>query len=304
MSNTKSFDVYEAITNRIIEQLEKGSIPWRKPWVGTTANAISYTTRRPYSLLNQFLLEEPGEYITFKQVVALGGKVKKGAKSKMVVFYELVDTIKAKLNKETNEMYEVKDSYPVLKFYKVFHLSDTEGIKSKLEKPQTFNNEPIREAASIVEHYIQQEFNGGEGLVIDLSERDRACYIPSKDLIKMPMFNQFRSAEEYYSTLFHEMTHSTMIEKRCNRNHDAIVAKGDESYSKEELVAEIGSAMLINKAGIDSENVFDNSVGYIQAWLKRLKNDNKFIVHAASQAEKAVKYILGEYRVPTNTIIG
>jgi antirestriction protein ArdC len=113
-------------------------------------------------------------------------------------------------------------------------------------------------------------------------------------MVVVPMLGQYQIVEEYYSTTFHELTHSTMPEYRCNRKNEmGIAAFGSESYSKEELVAELGSAMICNAINIDSEKAFKNSVAYLHGWLSKLKNDNKMIIWAASKAEKAAKYIMG-----------
>ena len=119
----------------------------------------------------------------------------------------------------------------------------------------------------------------------------------TRDMICLPLFEQFTDTSEYYSTAFHESVHSTMKESRCNRAEDRkgkLVAFGSDDYSKEELVAEIGSANILNILGIETTKSFRNSAAYIQNWLSVLKNDVKFIVSASSKAEKAVKYILGE----------
>ena len=122
-----------------------------------------------------------------------------------------------------------------------------------------------------------------------------AFYLPIQDYIQVPCKEQYQDIEEFYRTLFHEMIHSTGHKSRLNRSDiQGIVRYGSEKYSKEELTAELGSAMIINILGIETEKSFKNSSGYIQDWLQVLKNDNKFIVSASSRAEKAVKYILNE----------
>ena len=126
---------------------------------------------------------------------------------------------------------------------------------------------------------------------------NRAFYRPLADEVVVPMIEQYDDLAEYYGTAFHELTHSTGHRKRLNRKGfepGAMVAFGSESYSQEELVAEIGSAMCLNKCGIDCEKAFKNSVAYLQSWLKVLKNDPKMIVFASAQAEKAVKYMFNE----------
>lgn len=280
------------VTDRVIEQMKKGIIPWHRPWTGT-AGTINYVTRKPYSLLNQMLLGREGEWITFKQLKKLGGSIKKGAKAGLVVFYGKY--IYTKEEKEDGEEAPVIKEYtiPVLRYYKVFHISDCTGIESKMEsKPVTVASEPIERAEEIINSYVERQ----EGLKFKNDEpSNRAFYRPSDDLVVVPMLGQYSVTEEYYSTTFHELTHSTMTESRCNRKKEnKKVAYGSADYSREELVAELGSAMLCTIAKLNSEKTFKNSVAYIQGWLHSLANDNKMIVWAASRAEKAAQYILGE----------
>ena len=116
-----------------------------------------------------------------------------------------------------------------------------------------------------------------------------------QDLIHLPLTNQFKSTEEYYSTAFHEAVHSTGHSSRLDRlTTGANASFGSETYSKEELVAEIGSASILNMLGIETNKSFRNSASYIQSWIKVLKNDTRFIVSATTKAEKAVKYILND----------
>ena len=293
-------NVYQMVTDRVIEQLEKGIVPWQKPWSGAglaDGGAISYKTRKPYSLLNQMLLGREGEYLTFNQVKELGGNIKKGAKAGIVVFFTMTTNGKKKeIDEDGNEIItEVVNihNHPILKYYHVFHIDDTEGIPSKIEEITPDDTlKPIERAENIINGYLSREkklkFQN------DKPSGD-AYYSPSRDAVVVPMMSQYQIVEEYYSTTFHELTHSTMPEYRCNRKGDdsSIAAFGGDSYSKEELVAELGSAMLCNAIGIDNEKAFRNSVAYINGWLSRLKNDNKFIVWASSKAEKAAKYIMG-----------
>ena len=282
-------NVYQMVTDRIVEQLNNGIIPWHQPWVGGSGMAISYTSRKAYSALNQLLLGKPGEWLTWKQVYDRGGKVKKGAKARFCVFYQWVDK-----KVENEETHEIEDhSYPILKWYNVFHIDDTEGIESKLETVEPDNTiQPIEKAEAVIAGYLSRE---GSLKFINDRESSQAYYSPSLDEVVVPMITQYAIPEEYYSTTFHELTHSTMHEKRCNRREEnKVAAFGSKDYSREELVAEIGSAMLCNRIGIECEKAFKNSVAYIQSWLKALKNDPKMIVWASGRAEKAAKYILDE----------
>ena len=277
-------NVYEMVTERIIAELEKGVIPWEKPWTGVRSGAYNRVSKRPYSLLNQMLLKHTGEYATYKQWQDLGGQVKKGEKSKIVVFWKIFEA--EETNKDTGEKETKK--IPLLRYYNVFHISQVEGVEPL--KPEQLNDEvePIEEADKIITDYITREH-------IEFTEcrSNEAYYSPSSDRVVVPMKEQYKVINEYYSTTFHELTHSTGHKNRLNRlQTGAVAAFGGTEYSKEELVAEIGSASLMNLLGIETVKTFRNSAAYIQSWLQVLRNDNKFIVSASSRAEKAVNYIL------------
>lgn len=304
--NTQRVNVYQLVTDRIIAQLEKGIIPWHRPWTGVSVadgGAISYTSRKPYSLLNQMLLGREGEYLTWKQIQDLGGKVKKGAESQIVVFFKMMVVEDKKATTATTpeqpEKTEKKEKMiPYLRYYRVFHIDDTTGIESKIKKdeagkPQPEDTlQPIEQAEEIITNYISREktlkFTNNK-------PSNRAYYSPTFDEVVVPMLSQFGIAEEYYSTTFHELVHSTLAKSRCDRTAENKNAHfGSEDYSREELVAELGSAMLCNVTGIECEKAFKNSVAYLQSWLRALKNDNKMIVWASSRAEKASQYIIGK----------
>ena len=281
-----SKSVYEMVTDRIIKQLEKGVIPWEKPWTGIRAGAYNRISRKSYSLLNQMLLKHDGEYATFKQWQDLGGHVRKGEKSEIVCFWKILP-IEEEQEDGTKEVKQI----PLLRYYNVFHISQVDGVQP-LPKEELNDIEPIEKADKVLTDYWTKE-----NITIEHTASNKAYYSPTQDLIHLPLFEQFTNANEYYSTAFHESVHSTMKESRCNRAEDRkgkLVAFGSEEYSKEELVAEIGSAGLMNIIGIETGKSFRNSSAYIQNWLSVLKNDVKFIVSASSKAEKAVDYILGE----------
>ena len=274
-------DIYAAVTDRIIAQMEQGIIPWQKPWV-SAGKAISHATGKPYSLLNQMLLQRPGEYITFKQCQEAGGKVKKGAKSSMVVFWKWIE----QEDEDTGETKEV----PILRYYNVFHIDQCEGIRAKYTQESAFPDgaSTVETTQEIIYDYLERE-----GVKMTHTEGDRACYKPSTDEIVLPLRKQFVSTAEYYSTVFHELTHSTGYPSRLNRLNRAAFF-GTEEYSKEELVAEIGAAALINHCGMESSSSFRNNTAYIQNWLSVLRGDKRFIVSAAGKAEKAVSLILNQ----------
>ena len=261
--------VYKIVTEKIIEKLESGVVPWRKPW----QSAVSWESQKPYRGINTMLLDS-GEYATFNQIKKAGGKVKKGAKSHMVVFWKWLDV------EEGGEEKRI----PFLRYYKVFEINtQCEGLKSR-RKDKPADHNPIKEAEKIKEGYRDCPpitFAPGG-----------AFYIPSKDIISLPPISEFYKTEGYYSTMFHEIIHSTGHAKRLNR--EGITAKasfGSEIYSREELVAEIGAAMLCGVCGID--NTIDDSASYIQSWINALKGDHRLVVHAAAQAQKAADYVQG-----------
>ncbi len=278
--------VYEMVTDRIIEQLENNIIPWEKPWTGIKSGAFNRISKKPYSLLNQMLLKHDGEYATFKQWTNLGGHVRKGEHAEIVTFWKIQP-----IDEEQEDGTKITRQIPLLRYYNVFHISQVENVKP-LQKEELNDIEPIEKAEKVLHDYWTRE-----NIKVEHMGGDKAYYMPSHDLIHLPLFEQFINANEYYSTAFHESVHSTLKESRCNREEDRngkLVAFGSDEYSKEELVAEIGSANLMNIIGIETGKSFRNSSAYIKNWLSVLRNDVKFIVSASSKAEKAVKYILGE----------
>lgn len=275
-------DVYTMVTERIIEQLERGYIPWKKPWANCLDGTFNRISRKPYSLLNQLLLRHGGEYATFKQWEQIGGRVKKGAKAEIVVFWKMQEAL------EKNENGEIMiKKIPILRYYNVFHISQVENVLP-LPKTDEFDTKPIERAELALQNYIERE-----GITLSVEESDRAFYCSYDDSITIPAITQFEQAEEYYSTVFHECGHSTMKKSRCNReNENKSAFFGSEDYSKEELVAEITSAAILHSIGMETPETFRNSAAYIQNWLQVLKNDKRFIVSASGKAEKAAKYIL------------
>lgn len=273
--------VHDIVIERIFKQMEEGEIPWQKGWGDNPP--INYITRHPYTGINVLLLSKGGEYLTFRQVQQLGGRIKKGAKAEIVVFFKPYTKIVEKSDPETGKKVEKKEKFLVLKYYHVFHISDTEGIPSKLKKVE---HNPVQEAEKIIKAYKDVP-------KIIHNDPNRAYYNPKEDIINVPEKGLFADVYEYYSTLFHEIIHSTGHPKRLKRfkENEANIF-GSESYSLEELVAEIGSAMFCQHAGI-VEKTIKNSTAYIQSWLKYLKNNKMMIFTAANRAQKAVDYILG-----------
>ncbi len=299
MSNN---NIYQMVTDRILAQMKNGIIPWRKPWATMGTNnpdevAISHETGKPYSFLNQLLCGGPGEYVTFNQVKKLGGKIKKSEKSRIIVFWHQY------IKKSKDDVITTPEDAPedenvrygwYLKYYNVWNIDQCESIESRWKKVAGVTEEPRLKpeaaAEKIVEEYLAQPSH--PELVIKVS--NKACYQPALDRVIAPQLSQYENVAEYYSTLFHELGHSTGHKDRLNRKGVAdFDFFGSHQYSQEELVAEMTAAMLVAKAGLDAEKAFTNSVAYVQSWFKALKNDPKLFVTAAGNAEKAAKWILG-----------
>lgn len=286
--------IYTMITERIMKELEQGIIPWQKPWSGCKGGAYNYKSGKTYCLMNQFILKHRDGYLTFNQCKAMGGKVKKGAKAE-VVFEWIVKSYQAK---DGNGNPAVDDNgNPVLKkhisltYDRVFWIGDCENLPARKQGEEKEALEPIEAAEDIIFDYVKRS-----GVKYYSEASDRAYYSPTRDTVVVPDITQYEIVEEYYSTAFHELTHSTGHKSRLDRFGvgSGAAAFGSETYSKEELVAEIGAATLVNIAGIESEKSFRNSAAYIQNWLKRLQDDPKLIVSASARAEKAVDLILGK----------
>ena len=279
-------DVYQIVTDRIISALEGGIIPWRKPWNAVYGLPRNYATGRAYSGINLFLLHFSGAlpfFMTFKQALAAGGNVRKGAKGHQVVYYN----ISQRENKQTGK----EEKMPFLKYYTVFSVEDIEGIEFTLPEVTKHDFTPSEVAEGIVADW------DGKPAISHLHQR--AYYSPSLDFVNMPKPETFTTSEGYYQTLFHELTHSTGHKSRLDRA-DLTAGEGKQStsYAREELTAEMGASFLSAAAGIATEQTEENAVAYIQSWLERLKNDKQLVVKAASKAQAAARMILGTTEEP------
>lgn len=275
-------NVYEIVTERMIKELEKGNIPWKRPWTGAKNGAYSRSTGRAYSLINQMMLKYQGEYLTYKQCEEAGGQVRKGEKSEMIVFFKPYP-----VKDQDASGKEITKTIPLLRYYNVFHISQCDGIEPKYTPEEIKVFDPDAEAEALRAEYIDRE-----GIKYEEVINNKAYYAPKVDRIVLPSREQFEKKAEFYGTMFHELIHSTGHEKRLGRLTEK-ASFGDESYSREELVAEIGSAAILNQLGIETESSAKNNAAYVQSWLKALQNDQKMIVWAAGKAEKAVNYIYG-----------
>jgi antirestriction protein ArdC len=271
---------YQIVTDTIIAQLESGVVPWRKPW--RTDVPMSLASLKPYRGLNVLMLATQGYasryWLTFNQAARLGGHVKKGEKATLVTFWKIGEYEK----KETGEK---KDSF-LLKYYRVFNLEQTEGIAEKLglDKPEA--RMPSIETCERIVAEMRQ--------CPRFEDSNAAWYRPLTDTVGMPHKQKFESAESFYATLFHELAHSTGHPSRVGRDGiENVNSFASESYSKEELIAEMSSAFLCGVSGI-SPAVIGQSASYLQSWISRLKGDSRLLISAASAAQKASDFILGK----------
>jgi antirestriction protein ArdC len=274
---------YEVITDRILDRLRQGVIPWRQSWRSGPSNPPMNISGRPYRGINPFILNTMGfsspYWITFREAKRRGGHIRAGEKGVPVVFWKILSR---KVEDRDGDVEE--KNIPLLRYYTVFNEAQVEGVEfPKRDVVSEFD--PIGSCEAIIEKMPQRpEIRHGG---------DKACYIPALDIIKMPLKEQFVSAQSYYSVLFHEATHSTLHSTRLNRRTgDDDFKFGSHAYSKEELVAEMGSAFLCGHAGIEQDTL-ENSAAYISSWLSKLEGDPKFVIFAAAQAQRAADFILG-----------
>lgn len=244
---------------------------------------LNLLTNKPYRGVNPWLLNSTAfadhRWLTFRQATELGANVRSGEKSTMVVFWKFPER-----KSETDEGEEKQ--YPVLRYYNVFNVEQIEGLKiADAVRPILSAKDRVKRADSIIESMPMPPF---------LEERGtEAWYNPGQDLVRIPPLALFDSVDGYYRTKFHEFVHATGHESRLNRSGVmGSIHFGSEGYSREELVAEFGSAFCCATAGLDNSKI-DDSASYIGGWLRALKADPKALVVAAAQGQKAADYIRG-----------
>ena len=300
-TNKAKVSVYERVTERITDLLRQGMVPWQKPWnahVGPPRNGVS---GRYYRGLNVFMLSAAGFdspwWFTPKQVNDLGGHIKKGEKVNWVHFFkpwlpkgEPVDPME--IDADEVEISTRRRPVLIIRAYRVVNCDQCAGRaidefreRHPVEGPLRNDNDAIAACDAVV-----------AGMPNPPSIRyggDRACYWPAIDQISMPKRETFVSSEAFYATVFHELTHSTGHRDRLDRKTlTAGMPFGSPTYSREELVAEMGAAFLCAEAGI-SDPTIDNSAAYISGWLRFISSDPRALIVAGAQAQKAADHILG-----------
>ena len=278
---------YEVITGRVLTALENGTVPWHKPWTTLGGTAPQNMDGRPYRGINVILLgmtefSDP-RWTTFNKAKSLNGKVRKGEKGMPVIFWKPMQ--KYAKGEDGKKVY-LDEMFFLLRYYTVFNVEQCDDLDIEpFNVPDLEGNKfsPILEAERIIREMPDQPTIAHGG--------NSAFYVPAKDSIHMPLKETFDSPEEYYSTLFHELSHSTGHKKRLNRHEleTGIAPFGSATYSKEELVAEFSATFLCHDSGIT--NTIDNSEAYITGWAEKIKKDKKLVVVSASQGQKASEWI-------------
>ncbi len=291
MSKEGQDTIKAMVTDRIIEALKNGTVPWVKPWTGRGISMpVSMSTRKPYRGVNVWLLGLQAMdhgytspfWGTFKHIQELGGMVRKGEKSTMIVFWKRLMVKDVTAPDGTKAIF-------MLRYYRVFNASQADGLPERFfPKPAPKADVELNaEADAIIASYLD---NGGPSLV--KVEGDRANFAPVTDVVTMPLDDQFKSTALRYSATFHELGHSTGHKSRLNRPGIAEFDHfGSQQYAQEELVGEMTAAMISTAIGYDV--VVDNSADYIKGWLKALENDHSLVLAASGQAQKAMDLIMG-----------
>lgn len=290
--NGGRFDAYRVITDQVVAMLEAGTAPWHKPWrtaSGVAGLPLSLSTGKPYRGVNAFLLQMATAaqgygspwWATYDKIQERGGQVRRGEKSTLIVFWKQYAT--------EGENGEPDRMAFVLRAYRVFNLDQANGVpgSSPAEGPATDSDfDPIQACEAAIAGYVAT----GPRVVYG---GNHATYTPATDVIHLPDREAFTSPEHYYGTKFHELTHSTGHRDRLARP-DLLTFHhfGDPSYSREELVAEMGAAFLAGVTGIDAVTL-SSSADYLASWVRVLKGDSRLVVRAAAQAQKAADLILG-----------
>lgn len=285
-STSKHLDLYQIVTDKVIELLEQGVVPWQRPWK-ENGMPINMLSKRPYRGINLWLLNalpyESNCFFTWDQIKALGGSVLKDEKGHIIVFWKNV--------KKKPEEKNADGSFataPMLRYYKVFNLEQCKDIPVSIVPVQEAwkSPDPIMECESILNNIADMP-------LISFKGKAAAYYNVETDEITMPKMKDFKTSHSYYATLWHELVHATGATKRLDRK--TLVDRtsfGSESYAQEELIAEMGAAFLCQFTSILPFEIA-NHAAYIQGWLDVLKNDKKCIITAAGGAQKAVDWILG-----------
>lgn len=279
--------LYESVTAKIIEALERGVIPWRKPWQGSSSLPCNALSKRAYHGINLLLLGlapyRDHRWLTFRQAGEIGGHVKPGERSSIAIFWKRWDIDQVdRLTGQTK-----RETIPLLRQYHLFNVEQCVGLDlPPLELADRFEpHERIQQAEALAQSMLNPPGIAEGG--------NSAYYRPADDLVQVPPIGAFLTPDAYYATLFHELGHATGHETRLNRpGVTATIQFGSGDYSREELIAELTSAFCCAALGLDN-SLNEDAASYIQGWLKRLRGDPKVVIAASTQGQRAADYIRG-----------
>jgi antirestriction protein ArdC len=288
MTTTTRGDVYDATTAKMIEALERGVTPWHKPWAIGVGRPRSMSTGKAYRGVNVLLLgfaaQDAGYtsewWGTYRQMQERGGQVRRGERSTEVLLWKPVTRRGEDENGE-----ERTGGYLLARSFRVFNAEQCDGLEALAAAPRE------APAATAADDIAAAYLTDGPSLTFG---GDVAAYSPARDAVMMPRREAFAGDAEYFSTLFHELTHSTGHASRLAR--DGVTEGhtfGDAEYSREELIAEMGAAMLCALAGVDNAAAQANSAAYLASWIRTLRGDHKLIIQAAANAQRAADLIAG-----------
>lgn len=280
-------DVYQQVTDRIISLLERGTVPWRKPWSAGQGMPKNLVSKKEYRGVNTLLLGcqnySSPYWVSYRQATEhFKGHIRKGEKSSICIFYKMLD-------KQCDENANAANNrIPMLRYYNLFNLEQCEGISAPPDPGDTVNPfTPIERAEQIIAGYKDRpEISYGGNI---------ASYSPASDKIRMPNEYTFERSESFYQILWHEFGHSSGSKNRLARKEVMEVNRfGSDPYASEELVADLCSSFLCAHAGISNETV-ELSASYLAGWLSVLRQDKRMILSVSAKAQAAADYILGRH---------
>jgi antirestriction protein ArdC len=276
-------DLYHEVTQRILDQMQAGVVPWQQAWRGNNAMPMNAVSNRPYSGINILLFwlgadkgYPTARYLTFKQAQEHGGHVRKGEHGRKVVFFKQL-TVEDKNGGDDKTI-------PLLREYTVFNVAQCDDLPDHIVNGKALAALNTDERDSLADAFIKStgaDFREGTG---------KPCYIPSRDIISTPAFEQYRSMPAFYGDVFHELVHWTGHKSRLDRDNDIARRFGNVAYAAEELVAELGAAFINAEFGYDET---PHNAAYLANWIQLLKDDSRAIFTAASKASKAAEYLRG-----------
>ena len=267
--------VYEVVRDRILSSLESGTVPWRQTWQSMCP--MNLATGRPYRGINRILLAGHTWWGTYNQIKHLGGYVRKGEKASGIVVFWSLDEVRRTVSENGDEVAVIlQRERPLVRYYKVFNLSQCEGIAVD----DAGDVQPIASCEDVIARNAPRVVPG------------EPAYLPKSDAIAMPGIDGFASAEAYYAAFFHELTHWTGHASRLDRpGITEPIRFGSEQYSREELTAEMGAAFLCAMAGTDMP-VAENQAAYIAGWLRHIRDGSAAdVIRAATDAQRAADFL-------------